>query len=67
MNAFFDDSFENEYSKWKLIQLIPYSIYLLFVALMIYLLLGRRDRKWQGLEFDPRTPEEVQEEETGRG
>ncbi|MGC9383425.1 MAG: hypothetical protein ACP5D6_02335 [Kosmotogaceae bacterium] len=66
MNAFFDDSFENEYSKWKLIQLIPYSIYLLFVALMIYLLLGRRDRNWRGLEFDPRTPEEVQEEETGR-
>ncbi|TYB95759.1 MAG: hypothetical protein FXF54_04230 [Kosmotoga sp.] len=67
LDAFFDDNFEDECLKWKLIQLIPYSIYLLFVVLMIYLLLGRRDRKCRGLEFDPRTPEEVQEERTERG
>ncbi|MFO7883001.1 MAG: hypothetical protein R6U52_10750 [Kosmotogaceae bacterium] len=67
MNGFVDETFEDEYSRWKLIQLIPYSIYLLFVVLMIYLLLGRRDRKWRGLEFDPRTPEEVQEEEIRQG
>ncbi len=67
MNTFFNGNLEDEYSKWKMIQLIPYSIYLLFVVLMIYLLLGRRDRKWPGLEFDPRIPEEVLKEEADQG
>ncbi|MFW6119511.1 MAG: hypothetical protein ACOC80_01210 [Petrotogales bacterium] len=67
MNVFFNGTLEDEYSKWKMIQLIPYSIYLLFVVLMIYLLLGRRDRNWRGLEFDPRTPEEVLKEKADQG
>ncbi|OAA31398.1 hypothetical protein AT15_07840 [Kosmotoga arenicorallina S304] len=56
VNEVFEENIDNLISSWRIHKLIPYLLFLAIVGFFMYLALGRGDKHWRELEFDPKIP-----------
>ncbi|WP_273229643.1 hypothetical protein [Kosmotoga pacifica] len=58
LDAVLKTEFDKVVMRWRLTELTPYFSFLLIVVIFIYLVLGRGDKRWRELKFDPKIPED---------